>query len=187
MFTALPPDDLFEVSSSQGVKIRTHKDLLTTSVAWYSECETYRYMLARTWADGPRLNYLMLNPSKATERDNDPTVERCQRRTARLGYGGFSVTNLFALRETDPAIMRRHIEPIGPANDAVIKIIAGESSQVICAWGNDGDHLGRAADVLKFLREICPEKLMALKITDLGHPYHPLYVAYSTVPQPFSR
>ena len=67
----------------------------------------YRYALTRVWDPlGPRLSFVMLNPSTATEVQNDPTVERCERRARALGFGGFRVTNIFAWRDTDPRKMR---------------------------------------------------------------------------------
>jgi hypothetical protein len=49
------------------------------SIAEYSDCETYRYTLTRVWdGGGPRAAFVMLNPSTATEVQNDPTVERCE-------------------------------------------------------------------------------------------------------------
>ena len=57
-----------------------------TSSAIYSDCETYRYALTRVWDDArPRVLFIMLNPSKATEQQNDPTIERCERRARRSG------------------------------------------------------------------------------------------------------
>ena len=45
------------------------------SVAEYSDCERYRYTLTRVWnPDGDRALFVMLNPSTATEVQNDPTV-----------------------------------------------------------------------------------------------------------------
>ena len=67
------------------------------STAVYSDCERYRYLLTRVWnPDAPRALFVMLNPSTATEVQNDPTVERCERRARALGFGGFRVTHLFA-------------------------------------------------------------------------------------------
>ena len=63
----------------------------------------------------------MLNPSTATEVQNDPTVERCERRARALGFGAFRVTNIFAFRATDPKVMRAEADPVGPANDAAIR------------------------------------------------------------------
>ena len=75
---------------------RTHIKDDAPSTAQYSDCERYRYALTRTWdAKGKRVLFVMLNPSQATEVQNDPTVERCERRARALGFGAFQVTNIF--------------------------------------------------------------------------------------------
>ena len=67
---------------------RTHVKGDAPSVAVYSQCELYRYTLTRTWdAHGQKVLFVMLNPSTATEIQNDPTVERCERRARALGFG----------------------------------------------------------------------------------------------------
>ncbi len=122
------------------------------SEAIYSPCLRYRYALTRTWdATGRRLLYVMLNPSTATEAANDPTIERCERRARALGYGAFRVANLFALRETDPALLRRAARPVGPANDAQIAEAANWSDAVLCAWGIHGAHRSRGQAVAAIL------------------------------------
>jgi hypothetical protein len=63
----------------------TKGDALSEAV--YSDCERYRYLLTRVWGSGPKALFVMLNPSTATEVQNDPTVERCERR-ARAGLWG---------------------------------------------------------------------------------------------------
>ena len=73
------------------------------SKAVYSDCEKYRYSLTRIWdGEAKKLHFVMLNPSTATEIQNDPTVERCERRARTLNFGAFRVTNIFAWRDTDP-------------------------------------------------------------------------------------
>ena len=60
--------------------VRTHQKGDAKSEAIYSDCETYRYALTRVWEPTrPRLLYIMLNPSTATEVQNDPTIERCEK------------------------------------------------------------------------------------------------------------
>ncbi|MDG1677684.1 MAG: DUF1643 domain-containing protein, partial [Tateyamaria sp.] len=100
---------------------RTYAKGDSSSTATYSECEKYRYSLTRIWnGSGKRVNFIMLNPSTATELQNDPTVERCERRARTLGYGSFAVTNIFAWRDTDPRAMKTASDHIGPENDASI-------------------------------------------------------------------
>ena len=162
---------------------RQHVDGATRSVARYSPCETYRYDLTRVWAEGPRLLYVMLNPSKATELANDPTVERCERRARALGYGAFRVANIFALRETDPHLMRRHPAPDGPDNDAALRDGADWADHILAAWGVHGAHRGAGPRAARLLRDT-GRPLFHLGLTKDGHPRHPLYVAYA---QPLIR
>lgn len=67
-----------------------HSDDRSKSVAVFSDCERYRYLLTRVWdTTGQRALFIMLNPSTADEIKNDPTVERCERRARALGFGAF--------------------------------------------------------------------------------------------------
>ncbi|MEL6642125.1 MAG: DUF1643 domain-containing protein [Pseudomonadota bacterium] len=162
---------------------RHHTDGATTSWARYSECETYRYALARTWdTSGQKVMFVMLNPSKATEQSNDPTVGRCEARAKQLGYGAFMVTNLFSLRETDPHAMRRHAAPIGPETDQALRDGAAWADITIAAWGVHGVHLGRNAEVAG-LFAMARRPLHCLGETKDGHPRHPLYLPYSATPR----
>lgn len=155
------------------------------SSAIYSNCETYRYALTRVWDDAlPRLLYVMLNPSKATEAQNDPTIERCQRRATQLGFGGFCATNIFALRETDPAVMRRHPAPKGPDNSAIVLREASTADMILCAWGTHGAHQDQGALLETHLRQ-AGHQLHTLGLTKHGHPRHPLYIRYTAQPMPW--
>ncbi len=153
-----------------------------SSAATYSDCERYRYQLTRIWDDaGRRVLFIMLNPSTATEQQNDPTVERCERRARALGFGSFRVTNIFAWRDTDPRNMRAASDPVGPENDVVLLDGCTWADQVICAWGNHGTHLGRGAKVERLLRKT-NLPLYHFSQTKAGHPKHPLYIAYTEQP-----
>lgn len=166
--------------------VREHLKGDAPSVATYSDCEAYRYDLVRTWEpSGRRANFVMLNPSTATELANDPTVERCERRARALGFGAFRVTNIFAYRATDPKVMRAHPEPVGrPENDAAIMEAAAWADAVVCAWGAHGAHLDRGPEVERLLRG-AGHPLTALGLSKGGHPKHPLYIGYAVRPEPW--
>lgn len=158
-------------------------DAASTGV--YSDCERYRYALTRVWdAGGPRLLFIMLNPSKATERANDPTVERCERRARALGYGAMRVMNIFAWRETDPKALARAAEPVGAENDALLLAGLAWADRVIAGWGVHGAHLGRGPQVETLLRGAGAD-LYCLGLSKAGHPRHPLYIAYAKPPIPW--
>lgn len=164
---------------------RRHQKGDAASVAIYSDCERYRYSLTRVWdGSGTRASFVMLNPSTATEVQNDPTVERCERRARALGHGAFCVTNIFAWRDTDPRAMRRAQDPVGPENDAAILDAAHWGDVVVCAWGTHGAHLDRGPAVATLLRGAGLE-LFHLGLSKAGHPKHPLYIAYTQKPVPW--
>jgi len=152
------------------------------SEAVYSDCERYRYLLTRVWGAGPKALFVMLNPSTATEVQNDPTVERCERRARVLGFGAFRVANIFAYRATDPQVMRAATDPVGPENDHAILSALPWADLVICAWGNHGLHLNRGAEVEALLRQ-SGARLAHLGLTGQAQPRHPLYVSYDVKPQ----
>lgn len=154
------------------------------SEAVYSDCERYRYLLTRVWGPGPHAMFVMLNPSTATEVQNDPTVERCERRARVLGFGAFRVTNIFAFRATDPKVMRAVLDPVGPGNDATIVGALPWADMVICAWGNHGLHMNRGAEVEGLLRK-AGASLSHLGLTGQAQPRHPLYLGYDVKPQPW--
>ncbi|MCC5974738.1 MAG: DUF1643 domain-containing protein [Rubellimicrobium sp.] len=152
------------------------------STAFYSPCESYRYLLTRVWAPaGGKALFIMLNPSTATEVQNDPTVERCERRARALGFGAFRVTNIFAWRATDPRQMRAVADPVGPGNDRAIADSLPWADAIIAAWGNHGAHLGRGAEVAGLLRA-SGRPVAVLGLTKAGHPQHPLYIGYDRRP-----
>lgn len=166
--------------------VRHHRKGDAESWAEYSPCATWRYSLTRVWHDaGPRLTFVMLNPSTATEVQNDPTVERCERRARALGCGAFRVCNIFAYRATDPRVMRAAPDPVGPGNDAAIAAGAAWAGRVVCAWGTHGAHLGRGAAVERLLRAT-GAALFHLGLSQGGHPKHPLYIGYAVALQPWS-
>ena len=159
------------------------RNLTNTAGAWFSSCERYRYLLWRRWGAGPACNFVMLNPSTADEVENDPTVERCERRAREWRYAGLYVTNIFAWRSTDPAYLKAALDPVGPENDTVLIDTAKASKLVICAWGSHGKLVGRSKIVRAILSGI---PLQALRISPkTGEPWHPLYLPYSLKPIPF--
>lgn len=156
--------------------------------AWasFDPTRTYRYRLTRTWEPGrPRVNFLMLNPSTADAQRLDPTVRRCVGFARSWGFGSVEVTNLFALRATDPRELVAHAEPVGGHNDEAIVDAARRADCVVVAWGARGAHRGRAGVVTDLLGDldVCP---VALRLTRAGEPGHPLYVPADVQPVPWS-
>ncbi len=99
-----------------------------------------------------------------------------------LGYGSFRVVNLFALRETSPARLKAASLPEGSGNKAAIRNATRWTDDILAAWGVHGAHLGICDSVVPILRE-SGHRLMHLGLTKDGHPRHPLYISYKTVPE----
>jgi hypothetical protein len=156
-----------------------HKDAI------FDQSRKYRYVLKRQWGDNDNnfINFVLLNPSTADEEKDDKTIKACIKIAKNLGYDGLWVTNLFAFRATKPSDLKQSAEPIGKQNDQYLKEYAKRAKLVVIAWGNHGDFLGRAQNVIKLLSEI--QVLHCLGITKHGAPKHPLYVKRTAKPSPF--
>lgn len=159
-------------------------DLFGSSGAVLSPDEKYRYLLTRERAGGPGLVFIMLNPSTADDRVDDPTIRRCIRFAARENAGRLVVVNLFALRATDPRELARHPDPVGPRNDEFILIHCTPGARVVAAWGNGGKLHGRDAAVTAMLAS-ADVPVLCLGVTGSGQPRHPLYVRGDTPLLPY--
>lgn len=155
-----------------------------------SDDGVYRYRLWRVW-DPDRLPtaFVMLNPSTADARVDDPTIRRCTGFARAWGAGGIVVVNLYAYRATDPrelaAAEGRGVDVVGPENDAHVRAAFAAVDQVVFAWG--AATLGPG--VARRVREALPPGLevSCLGVTKQGHPRHPLYLAANTARLPLTR
>ena len=145
--------------------------------AEFSPCRRYRYALRREWGEGKPVVFIGLNPSTADERFDDPTIRRCIRFSQDWGFKRLVMANLFAFRATDPKVMKRQDDPIGPDNDRVLQQLAGEAGMLVAAWGVHGKHVQRDQAVRRML-----PNLHCLKLTLNGMPAHPLYLPASSRP-----
>jgi hypothetical protein len=155
--------------------------------AVFSPCRRWRYTLTREWespsGDGEELSclFVCLNPSTATETEDDPTIRRCIGFAKRLGYSRLTVCNIFALRSTDPKALYDHADPVGPEN---LEHIAGEAVRhelLVAAWGNHGELRGQGVTVMNLLC-VLAEAVSVLGINVTGQPKHPLYLRADTQP-----
>lgn len=144
----------------------------------------YRYVLRRIWDRRlPVLVWICLNPSTADEDTDDPTLVKVQAYARLWGYGGVVMLNLFAFRATDPWLMKRQDDPVGPDNDFHIVNECVKAGKAIAAWGNDGEHLGRSEAVRGLLRE-SNIGLHYMRLNQSGEPAHPLYLPLRLQPVP---
>lgn len=160
--------------------------------AAFSPDGRYRWTLSRNW-DIDRFEshcgWIMLNPSTADAAKDDPTIRRCMGYAKRWGFAGIHVMNLFAIRATEPADLRKAKNPIAPRgrldeHDALLLNFIGACPLIIAAWGTHGDYLDRGKQVVDLLaaRSI---PLHCLRVSQNGHPCHPLYLPGDLTPTPF--
>lgn len=115
-------------------------DLLSESSAVISDCGLYRYRLDRDYAPagrsfGPRMAWIMVNPSTADAETDDATIRKVVGFARRHNCSRVTVGNLFAYRATDVRELRNAADPIGPDNDDYLKRIIREAQCVVVAWG----------------------------------------------------
>ena len=158
-----------------------------------SECGRYRFMLRRWWdgRTGGSLRggvcWIMLNPSTADGDKDDPTIRKCVGFSSQWGYRSLVVVNLFALRATNPNVVRDALRGCESAIEA-LEVTGGltnaraiadamfESELIVAAWGAPpwAASLGREVGKTPGVEVKC------LGRTKSGAPRHPLFVAYKT-------
>lgn len=162
--------------------VQEHNAKGVWSQAYYDTGKLYRYAMVRRWQEAPHCTWVMLNPSTATERENDPTVRRCEGFSRQWGFGGYAVVNLFAYRSTDPRELGRITDPIGRDNDSMIIEMTRRAGRIVVAWGADKMAVGRGARVTQMLTNL-DLTLWCLGATAAGMPRHPLYIPNSREPE----
>ena len=139
---------------------------------------TYRYTLTRETnlleGCGEAL-FVMLNPSTADERKDDPTIRRCMGFARREGLAGFMVVNLFGLRATEPRVLLMADDRVGPENDLALLDAFARFREPIAAWGALHPRLWyRTRHVLTRFGNTPDRRWRCLGTTSDGHPRHPL-------------
>ncbi len=142
----------------------------------YPSC-LFRYLLARNLGRA-LLPWIMLNPSTASARKDDPSIGRVRWFSQREGFDGILVANAYALRSPHPETLWGAADPVGPLNDAILAEIGRRFPRIVCAWGaNIGP--ARALQV-RALLSAHGARLECLGVTKGGQPRHPLYVKGTT-------
>lgn len=147
-----------------------------------SPCGLYRYSLRRQWAPGHLVAFVGLNPSTADANIDDRTICKCRGFARRWGYSGFVMVNLFAFRATNPRVMKKAADPVGPENDAYLKHWSATTTcGLVAMWGAHGRFMERDTTVIKLLQG----RIDCLRHNQDGTPCHLLYLPYSSRLRPF--
>lgn len=142
------------------------------SGATLSECRNYRYSLWRIWDESlPKVMFIGLNPSKANETENDPTIKRVMKIAHHNGFGGVYMCNCFPMVTPYPDQLKTD-HTTSDKNTEELKRVASGCSEIVFAWGNFKEVSHHGVD--RLLIELFPEA-KALHINKNGSPKHPLY------------
>jgi hypothetical protein len=157
-----------------------------------SECGKYRYELRRPFGAPrdltTRLFWIMLNPSTADAREDDPTIRRCRGYSEAWGYGGaFCVGNLYGWRSPEPKALRTSPDPIGPHNDDHLRLMAIEAEIIVLAWGSDSGPVKKRSDAVLERLWVWNRKFRVLGWSKRGEPRHPLMMSKDLKPIEWER
>ena len=131
-----------------------------------------RYSLNREWDKSKnKILYIMLNPSLADDKNDDPTIRRLINFTKKFNYGGFLVGNIFTTITPNPKELDKSKGMSDKNFEELIKLI-NKVDQIVYAWGSSIEE----PQLLKKL--VLNPKCFGKNLN--GTPKHPLYVPSQT-------
>ena len=131
-----------------------------------------RYSLKREWDKSKnKILYIMLNPSFADDKDDDPTIRRLINFTKKFNYGGFLVGNIFTTITPNPKELDKSKGMSDKNFEELIKLI-NKVDQIVYAWGSSIEE----PQLLKKL--VLNPKCFGKNLN--GTPKHPLYLPSKT-------
>jgi len=131
-----------------------------------------RYSLKREWDNSKnKILYIMLNPSLADDKNDDPTIRRLINFTKKFNYGGFLVGNIFTTITPNPKELDKSKGMSDKNFEELIKLI-NKVDQIVYAWGSSIEE----PQLLKKL--VLSPKCFGKNFN--GTPKHPLYLPSQT-------
>lgn len=131
-----------------------------------------RYSLKREWDNSKnKILYIMLNPSLADDKNDDPTIRRLINFTKKFNYGGFLVGNIFTTITPNPKELDKSKGMSDKNFEELIKLI-NKVDQIVYAWGSSIEE----PQLLKKL--VLNPKCFGKNLN--GTPKHPLYLPSQT-------
>ena len=136
--------------------------------AEFSKDKKYRYSLSRKWSEKEQVLFILLNPSKADDIDDDPTIRRLISISKNLGYGGFEVVNLYTIINPKRNKLYEKKRKFSEKNKKLIAKLVARHKTIIYGWG-------ATENEPKWLNNIVKSPL-CFNINKNGTPKHPLYL-----------
>ncbi|MBR6140256.1 MAG: DUF1643 domain-containing protein [Bacteroidaceae bacterium] len=154
-----------------------------TNVKMRADGDTIRFALLK---DGEQMLYVFgVNPSTATDKKPDRTMQKVLGFADRNGFDGFAMMNLYPLRSTNPnALPKAMDEELHQRNLTEIKEVIGKKKNpvILFAFGNAigaAPYLKKCLkDIVSTLQPLNPQWKQIGKPTKWGNPRHPLYAHY---------
>ena len=159
--------------------------------ATFSEDRARRFDLIRDWRDeagapDKTALFVMLNPSKAGETEDDPSVRKTIGFGRRWGYGRIVVVNLVPIVSTDPWGLPPG-KGIDMLNRAIQQRWMSEADLVVAAWGSQPRAICRTIAlpelVYDLFRQTAPVTMYCIGTTRRGDPLHPSRAPYTNSPE----
>jgi hypothetical protein len=137
--------------------------------AEFSKDKIYRYALWRIWdSNKPLLMLIGLNPSRANEKYDDPTIRKVIKFAKGWTYGGIYMMNLFAFITPYPnELLTSNVSD----NDEWLMKISSKCDKVVFAWGIHKEAIVRSREIIKLF----PNGYYIDKSKN-NIPKHPLYL-----------
>lgn len=158
--------------------------------ASFSPDRSRRWDLVRDWRDeigAPQTTVMVagLNPSKAGEKDDDPTVRKTVGFARRWGFGRVILVNLNPIVSTDPYGLPPW-NGLDRQNSLTIHSRAKECILIVAAWGNVPASICRTIAVPELVYEFraaVAADLYCIGTTKTGQPLHPSRAPYTLRPE----
>ena len=140
--------------------------------AKFSNDKKERFTLKREWDKSKnKILYIMLNPSLADDKKDDPTIRRLIGFTKKFNYGGFLVGNIFTTITPNPKEIDKSLVISDRNLKELLKLI-NKVDQIVYAWGNNI----KEPNILKEV--VNNPKCFGKNLN--GTPKHPLYLNGNT-------
>lgn len=139
--------------------------VLTKNIEFIEDANNmYRYLIRVPFSRSPQNRALVIlkNPSIATGKCSDYTINKICEYCYKNGFDEIIVTNLFAYRSQKSSVMvnealNNNEDIVGPDNDNYIKAAVSEVNKIIVAWGEHPSnykkqYIERIKKVMKILK-----------------------------------
>lgn len=142
--------------------------------AIFSDDKKYRYALHRIWE--PTMNkilFIMINPSTATQHEDDKTIKKIMEISDKWNCGGVYVGNLYPYCSSKPTELKNIEIPdeIYKENMKHIQEMVSKCSLVVYAWGTKGPNERQHEP--EWLKNIINKDVYCINKSVKGIPMHP--------------